>query len=878
MSNYRIYSGDKKSLVFPILGDGYVHLDYSRHIPKGTDGLEGNDDDAYGLWGHKRAFTIEAIATPYDVNGFGYRLGIEYGADSVDGTGTPAIHGHYSASNLGIPFLDKYYSPSGGSGTSTNSRTEAYFSQIKNCVLAMNIDNIVTTFRINNIENLIGGSILRIGREQMLITYIVKKRGQLSSVVVTRGQNGSTAESHIKGDIIQSDNRRNHKMTIFHNETCQFYLKNMTRGNMNQPAEYKLGCIMKGKDTNGNIKTVTVESNTPAISASKEYFSTPVVQPIGGQRVFGKPVYLNKNDRIRYHKIVDSVNHTLYYDRIYPSFTRISSGTVTFSSSANTINRTDTTWPASMTYILVQDSGNNDGYYKVTSGSGTDTITVDSSVWSNTNTGSLFTQETISSGTLGVTAMVVYYGVVNEDNILFSTGGSTLVDVENQMWMGKNLYSQFNDSRFFSASLQQTEPKYLGFITDITVDSSGNATDEVRLGVCKLIKPIRSFAETKLYVDDSSNVEIGDMLLIGGIEQVTVTSINGNTLTVTRATGEFLVTVKIVNTNATVTHDANANIIAGLSVSGIGIPTDTTIASITDSTHFELSAVATASGTNVTLTFLGEVTTSLNAFDLTGGSIGDEEYITDSREEDDFSRTISKNVIGKGEWFNGFKLVDGSNNSVVNSELYGFHVLTDTWMESDYVLRPFHLAMAYDDIGQRITLFLDGAELDASIFSETEFRIHSVITAGSATATVNTIGKHGLLSGDISNGIWISIKDTSVANLNGVWKVVSIVDDYNFTINVVNSLSSATHTDATVKDVTIRTVMTFDNFEFDATDCYLGSNGNEDLGTRRASQFMGELHEFCISKEYKETFQSIDTLLPNYRNTLLYFRFEEANL
>ena len=812
MSNYRIYSGDKKSLVFPILGDGYVHLDYSRHIPKGTDGLEGNDDDAYGLWGHKKAFTIEAVATPYDVNGFGYRLGIEYGADSVGGTGTPAIHANYSASNLGIPFLDKNYSPSGGSGTSTNSRTEAYFSQIKNCVLAEGINDSVTTFRINTVENLVGGNILRIGREQMLITYIVKKRGQLSSVVVTRAQNGSTAESHTKGDIIQSDNRRNHKMTIFHNETCQFYLKNMTRGNMNQPAEYKLGCIMKGKDTNGNIKTVTVESNTPAISASKEYFSTPVVQPTGGQRVFGKPVYLNKNDRVRYHSVVDSLNATLYYDRIYSTLSRISSGTVVFSSSANTITRTDgANWPASMTYIQVQDSYNNDGYYKVTSGSGTTAITVDSSVWSKTNTGSLLFDETNTS--LGTTAMVVYFGVVNEDNILFSKGSSTLVDVENQMWMGKNLYSQFNDSRFFSTSLQQTEPKYLGFITDITVDSSGHATDEIRLGVCKLIKPIRSTTETKLYVDDSSNVEIGDMLLIGGTEQVTVTSISGNTLTVTRATA------------------------------GSG------------------------------------VTTSLNAFALTGGGIGGSSYVTDSREEDDFSRTISKNVIGKGEWFNGFKLVDSaSNNSVTNSELYGFHVLTDTWMESDYVLRPFHLAMAYDNIGQRITLFLDGAELDASIFSETEFRTHSVVTAGSATATVNTIGEHGLLSGDISSGIWISIKDTSVANLNGVWKVVSIVDDYNFTINVVNSLSSATHTDATVKDVTTRTVMTFDNFEFDATDCYLGSNGNEDLGTRRASQFMGELHEFCISKEYKETFQSIDTLLPNYRNTLLYFRFEEANL
>ena len=46
---------------------------------------------------------------------------------------------------------------------------------------------------------------------------------------------------------------------------------------------------------------------------------------------------------------------------------------------------------------------------------------------------------------------------------------------------------------------------------------------------------------------------------------------------------------------------------------------------------------------------------------------------------------------------------------------------------------------------------------------------------------------------------------------------------------------------------------------------------------RRATQFMGEFHELCITEGYKDNFASIDTLLPNYRNTLLYFRFEEAN-
>jgi hypothetical protein len=58
------------------------------------------------------------------------------------------------------------------------------------------------------------------------------------------------------------------------------------------------------------------------------------------------------------------------------------------------------------------------------------------------------------------------------------------------------------------------------------------------------------------------------------------------------------------NNDPTIVHDANANIIAGLAVSGTGIPAGATISSITDSTHFELSASTTGgSVTNGTLTF-----------------------------------------------------------------------------------------------------------------------------------------------------------------------------------------------------------------------------------------------------------------------------------
>ena len=58
------------------------------------------------------------------------------------------------------------------------------------------------------------------------------------------------------------------------------------------------------------------------------------------------------------------------------------------------------------------------------------------------------------------------------------------------------------------------------------------------------------------------------------------------------------------NNDPTITHDADTKIVAGLYVSGTGIPADATVDSITDGTHFELSASTTGGAvTNGTLTF-----------------------------------------------------------------------------------------------------------------------------------------------------------------------------------------------------------------------------------------------------------------------------------
>ena len=67
-------------------------------------------------------------------------------------------------------------------------------------------------------------------------------------------------------------------------------------------------------------------------------------------------------------------------------------------------------------------------------------------------------------------------------------------------------------------------------------------------------------------------------------------------------------------------------------------------------------------------------------------------------------------------------------------------------------------------------------------------------------------------------------------------------------------------------------------FSMEKSDCYLGVGQyaeNKNPITRK--QFMGEMHEFAISLNSQSDFPFMHTLLPNFRNTLLYLRFEEVD-
>lgn len=73
---YEALVGKQRSLVFPIMCNAFVKLDYSDNIPDTDSDSDTATDIAYGLWGHEGSFTFEAIVTPYEINGNGAHQGV----------------------------------------------------------------------------------------------------------------------------------------------------------------------------------------------------------------------------------------------------------------------------------------------------------------------------------------------------------------------------------------------------------------------------------------------------------------------------------------------------------------------------------------------------------------------------------------------------------------------------------------------------------------------------------------------------------------------------------------------------------------------------------------------------------------------------------
>ena len=68
---YEILAGNQRSLVFPVMCNGHVKIDYSDNVVDTGGDSSTTNDIAYGLWAHEGSFTFESIITPYEINGYG---------------------------------------------------------------------------------------------------------------------------------------------------------------------------------------------------------------------------------------------------------------------------------------------------------------------------------------------------------------------------------------------------------------------------------------------------------------------------------------------------------------------------------------------------------------------------------------------------------------------------------------------------------------------------------------------------------------------------------------------------------------------------------------------------------------------------------------
>ena len=122
---------------------------------------------------------------------------------------------------------------------------------------------------------------------------------------------------------------------------------------------------------------------------------------------------------------------------------------------------------------------------------------------------------------------------------------------------------------------------------------------------------------TTLALEDTAYIQDGSGTVIKGVG----IDVNETPTTITTRQAPFTLTCAH-NNDPTITHSADDRIVAGLAVSGTGIPSGATIASITSTTEFELSAATT--GGNVaagTLTFISNNITLSAAKTVEAGQV-----------------------------------------------------------------------------------------------------------------------------------------------------------------------------------------------------------------------------------------------------------------
>ena len=172
---------------------------------------------------------------------------------------------------------------------------------------------------------------------------------------------------------------------------------------------------------------------------------------------------------------------------------------------------------------------------------------------------------------------------------------------------------------------------------------------------------------------ENSNIYTDSLIKIGDTVKISGTVANNGTFTIADVvttsssaggTGTTFTdnTCDTINTSSTVNHNANSQIIAGLSISGNGIQSGTYVTAINSSTAFTISKPANGSYTNATHTF-GDMDIY---YILKGGSITNESSEGSTNPSIEVIRAPGDKLIALGDSASGNGVDVWSNNATTD--------------------------------------------------------------------------------------------------------------------------------------------------------------------------------------------------------------------
>ena len=140
-----------------------------------------------------------------------------------------------------------------------------------------------------------------------------------------------------------------------------------------------------------------------------------------------------------------------------------------------------------------------------------------------------------------------------------------------------------------------------GTFTDSTVDISDGTTSDSTVDI--------TLGSSTLTMDNTTGITAGNVITASGVPSGTTVSSVTNSTTIVMSQNATLngtnITATFFNetTAKTVTMDSTSAVTAGDTISGTGIPSGTTVSSVDNGTTLTISQAATADSTNMTATF-----------------------------------------------------------------------------------------------------------------------------------------------------------------------------------------------------------------------------------------------------------------------------------